>query len=511
MKALIKKIDKTYAIAIGMFLISWLTMSNSNVLEFVGQNKHAFYVTILLLYMGVFVLQVEHKGEVSDRLLFLGGFILQFIYVFATPYNVSPHDLGYFPGFDSQTVANGHLGYIGYIFNYGHIPPMNPMEIWGYYNPPLHFLLEAIWLRLNYIMGFAETVCLENMQYLTMLYSMLCMCTLYSIINEIGLSEKGKKIWTLGIAFHPFFIFTAGCVNNDVLTLLFTLMAVLYTIKWYKDSTLKNILILALAISLGMMTKLNAALIAPATAFVFLVVLWKRRAEWKKLFVQFIAFGIVCVPLGMWWSVRGLLKYGMPIGYVQSFLSIGGQDVSEYSFLSRMIAERAQWMYPFMSFDNLAYRLDYGIPATLVKSSLFCDQRLFLDIEFGYYFCRALVFITTALFALAAIMVMWKVYEHIRYKLWDDIVFWFACIAIVVQIISYLGFCFGYPNVCSSDFRYVAACLAYLIIFMKENNIQREGKIGVRVKQVTSSFAYCLTILFAVLSVFIYVIYLLAL
>lgn len=511
MRTLIKKIDRKYFIAVVLFFASWISMSSDAVNTYFLQNKESFYVKVILAYIAILILQVEIKGKVTDEILLLGGFLLQFVYVTACLYNVSSHDLGYFQGFGSEDIGSGHLGYIGYLYNYGQLPQINPMEIWGYYNPPLHHILEAIWLSINTFIGFSEEICLENMQYLTMLYTMLSVCVLHSILKEIRLSGKARRMWTLAIAFHPFFAFTATNLGNDALSVLFIFLAILYTIKWYKDSSVKNIIILALVIGFGMMTKLTVGLIAPATAFVFLVGLWRNRATWKKFFGQFLIFGLICVPLGLWWSIRNLIMYDMPLGYVQSFVDIGGQDVTGYSFLGRLRPELKLWLYPFMSFNNLADRLDYGVTSTLIKTSLFCDERLFLDNHFGFYFCRWYVFVTLLLFLLSGCMFLWKLYEHIRYKLWNDTLFWFASIALIVQVISYITFCFAYPNVCSADFRYVVGCLAYLVIIMKENAIEKESKVAIRVKRVAVGLGHGLTVIFVGLTVFIYVIYLLGL
>ena len=59
---------------------------------------------------------------------------------------------------------------------------------------------------------------------------------------------------------------------------------------------------------LGMITKLTVGLLAPAMAAVFLTVLIKKRAEWKKLIPQFIVFGVICVPIGLSWTIRNAVK-----------------------------------------------------------------------------------------------------------------------------------------------------------------------------------------------------------
>lgn len=82
--------------------------------------------------------------------------------------------------------------------------------------------------------------------------------------------------------------------------------AVLYTLRWYRDPSLKNSLTLAVAIGCCMMAKVSGAMIAPVTAMVFM---WKlavlgRERKWRLLrgiLAKLAAFGAVCIPLGLWY------------------------------------------------------------------------------------------------------------------------------------------------------------------------------------------------------------------
>ena len=117
------------------------------------------------------------------------------------------------------------------------------------------------------------------------------------------------------VAFHPSFIILAGSVNNDMLSVLFSLLSVLAAVRWYREPTLPRILCVALAVGLGMMTKLSVAMVAPAIAVLFAVKFFQSRA-FKRLIGQFAAFAAVCCPLGLWWGVRNLIRTDTPLTYV---------------------------------------------------------------------------------------------------------------------------------------------------------------------------------------------------
>lgn len=499
-----------YLPTILLFLLIWFGVSNETTASFLEVHKNACYVVLLVVYLVILIFQYKIKGKISDYSFLLGGFLFQFIFVTATGYLVCTHDMGTFPGFDTDYISAGHLGYIGYLFNYGHLPDFNPMSVWGFYHPPLHFIISAIWLKINVALGLSEAMCLENLQLLMMLYSMLSLCVLYSILKELNFSDRIKRMWLLFISFFPFFFYNAASLTNDTLSILFALVAILYTIKWYHNQTLKNIVILAFAIGLGMMTKLTVGLLAPATAFVFLVVLWRRRKEWKKLFVQFVVFGIICVPLGLWWSIRNAIMYDMPIGYVQEVLA-SAQDVSMFSAWERFFPSIEIWLHPFMTYNNFTDLIDYGIISTMIKSALFCDFPFFQYVQWEYQLCRIYIFLTLFLLLVVIGVFLWKVYEHIRYKLWNDTIFWFGSIALIVQIGMYISFAFNYPVVCSADFRYIVPCIAYFLIITRQTEISGQKDSVVKIKNVFAKTAEGMVILFAILSAFIYTICLLGL
>ena len=112
----------------------------------------------------------------------------------------------------------------------------------------------------------------------------------------------------------PTFFILAGSVNNDMLSVLFSLTALMLAVKWYKNPTMSGILRLALAIGLGMMTKLSVAMVAPAVAVLFAVKFFQSRfsAALSHNFPRLRRSR----SLGLWWGVRNLIKSGVPITYV---------------------------------------------------------------------------------------------------------------------------------------------------------------------------------------------------
>ena len=75
-------------------------------------------------------------------------------------------------------------------------------------------------------------------------------------------------------------------------------------------------------------------MVAIPVAAVFLVVLARqlRQRNWRIL-GQLGGFAVICFPLGLWYPVRNLVRFGVPLTYVQempenSVQYLGGTVVS---------------------------------------------------------------------------------------------------------------------------------------------------------------------------------------
>lgn len=104
------------------------------------------------------------------------------------------------------------------------------------------------------------------------------------------------------------------------------LLVMLYTLRWSYKPCMRNIIFLALAIGLGMSSKLSVAYMAPATALVFLWKLLHTRGWICSLLPQFIVFALICLPLGLWWYIRCYVLFGLLFGYVPALST----DSSQY-------------------------------------------------------------------------------------------------------------------------------------------------------------------------------------
>ena len=183
----------------------------------------------------------------TDKLIILIAFIgvaIRILYICYTNFNVRQHDL---LGLQDK---EGHVAYIIYWYNHFKLPDFDPRTLWQFYQPPLHHIIAALWVKLNVFVGFNFATAVENIQVLTLIYSCITTFICYKILKELGIKGKGLVISFTLICLHPTMILFSGSINNDILCLMLEVAAILATIKWYKKSSMKNIIIIALCLGL---------------------------------------------------------------------------------------------------------------------------------------------------------------------------------------------------------------------------------------------------------------------
>ena len=381
-------------------------------------------------------------------LLFAAAFLVRLIYVLYTGIDVRQHDVETFGS------GIGHSGYIEYFYNYKKLPNFDVREVWQFYHPPLHHILAAFHLRVMTFFGVPYDTAVESLQMLTLYYSMLSLLISYRILRELQISSKALIAVFAVLCFHPTFIILSGSINNDILAVTFFLGALLYSIRWYKNCTVKNILKIALCIGLGMMTKLSVWMVAPAVAVLFLIALIKNHKKIKrtKYLLQFTCFGAVCLPLGLWWSVRNYILWQVPPSYVprletDSFQYIGNHAVLERLFnfnFRQFLGVYDRWGDPYFEFNPTV-----GLLKTAMFGEYINDTAYPSIAVFGFL-----------LFWLGAVLALISVIAYVTVGIKDSkipaAVRCLLLITVATTIAMYYYFCLEFPFTCTQNIRYAA-------------------------------------------------------
>ena len=425
--------------------------------------------TVLMLVLSlVFIAGLAVTLRVYDALtvrnfiilMFAAGVILRFVYILYTTSSDRQHDVGYF------NFTWGHANYIEYWYKNGlKLPDFDVREIWQYYHPPLHHWLMALLLKLLTLAGVGYDAACQALQVLPFIYSSLCMAVSYRLFRWVKLKGAPLIIASAIVCFHPTFVIMAGSFNNDMLAVLFSLLAILFALRWYREPTLKRIIPVALCIGLGMMTKLSVWMVAPAVAVIFLYVFIKNIRHWTHYIGQFAVFGVICVPLGLWWQVRNLLAFGVPLTYVPRLAESGPQYFGGMSAAERLLdLGHGQLSYPYFAYTAFGAPYDEFNPTVgLIKSALFDEgNNNISEINYPQTELVAHILLWVGI-ALAALCLVCFICSMLSKKTVSDGAqrLFFGVIALTM-LGSYYMFCFQYPFTCTMNVRY---CVPLITLF----------------------------------------------
>lgn len=424
---------------------------------------------VLLFLFAVFIIMILWRRMTISRLLLFiifAGIILRFGYMLYTPFYIRGHDVG-------RLNSYGHLSYIYHLFSLQGLPESN---LGQFYHPPFAHIASAAIAKVYAILTGESD--LDTIIQSARLIPCFASCGLLIITNrlfdEFSFSKTAKTMALTVVAFHPTFIVLSASINNDMLMIFFFMTAFLYTVRWYKNPSYKNILLLALSIGSAMSTKFSGSLIAVFTAAVFLIVLMRKIREKSAVGViyQFSAFAVICFPLGLWYHIRNLKLFGQALGHVaqmgrDSALYVGDIPAAE-RFLAFSLPDmlRNPYCNPFEDFRLWEYT---------VKCALFG--------EFTYsskHDIIAVILIVTSLILIVLSLgatVWFLIFERKKQRL--------AVLSLIsiwaLLMLSFVFFNIKYPFGCTMDFRYIVPTVitgaAFLGLLSDKLQTVRAGRL----------------------------------
>lgn len=417
--------------------------------------------------------------------IFLLAFIVKLIYIIKIPIEERQHD---FEG------KYGHFAYIITIYETNRLPDSNTGQ---FYQPPLHHIISAIWLKIFDGIIKDKNILYESLQFIPLIYSMILLIVTDKILKEIRIKDKYKNPILILMAFHPTFTILSGSINNDMLSILLIFYTIYRLIKWYKKPNILNIINLAISTGLSVMTKTSGAIVSLPIIYIFILQFYRKinKEENKKNTIlryifMYCIFGLISLSIGLWYPIRNYILFNQPILYI---LDINMQElyVGNYSLISRfnIISEELFYMYanPWSH---------HNIPSFLLKSSLFGE----------WIWNTSYIYMYIYSFAIYAniILIIFSIYSMIKIlfsKSKKNIVYnRLLIILYVFNIISFLTMNIKLPYGCSMDFRYIVPSIFIGIYFITMHLDTIKNKIG---KQMQTNFIIESIIVLIVMSNFI--------
>ncbi len=442
--------------AVFLFTRLYFTHDNRAELVYLGLTATAA-IAVILLITDMLKYQKPCFEKLAVLYIFAQGIVMRLGYLLESPITRRQNDVHKFGGED------GHSAYIEYIYEHLSLPDFDPTEVWQFYHPPFHHTICALWLRFQTLIGIPYDVACESIQAVSLFCSLACLILFYKLLRHFKLSGVSLLLPLSLVAFHPSLIILSGSINNDIMSIMFCLGSIYCTAQWYGNPDYKNIIKVAFCVGFGMMTKLSAGLVAPVIAGIFLLVLTKKRREWKKVIPQFAAFGAICLPLGLWWGIRNLVKFSVPITYVPSLKPTSWQYIGYIPTKTRLFDfSLYQFEDVFEQWSDKTY-LEFNPTVAFLKNSLFGEHMRAYTFEEG-----KLLSYPTLLFRIATILVVISFIATIVlcFKKGNRPIKLMLFGYELILLFSYYKFCFEYPYICTMNFRYIVPCLFVGALFI---------------------------------------------
>lgn len=374
-------------------------------------------------------------------LLMLAGFVMRIGYMLYTGCMIRSHDMH-----ELRADSYGHGAYLLELLQNKRLPQDNQIQK---YQQPFFYFMGALSSKfINGILRSKSTYDLVDAA-----KTVSCIASCYSLViardifRQVGLKEKGMFRAMILAAFLPAFYISGGTVAPDMLAGMFILLALLYTLYWMQKPDLTNTIKLALIYGFGMMTKISCATMACVTAVLFAYRLFKawKQKEAAGYLKKYIVFAGISLPLGMWYSVRNLIRFGQSLTYVLQIPKDSEIYTGDHSLAQRLFGIQIKNLIetPYANAWG-----DYNYPVYALKSALFGE----FQYEVGKWIPSVLVSLAVLL-SIACVAAMIQKRDLIRKERDYGILYGTAIWMYVSSLIFYMKYPFG----CSMDYRYMLA------------------------------------------------------
>ena len=397
-------------------------------------------VILLLGFAGLAFFLIKTSEDAAEEkiltVITIVAIALRTFYVLYTGAEQRQHDVG---EFDTYLENNYHAEYIEYLLENHRLFPEDVSVHWQFYHPPLHHFICAVFFGIYRTIMPSMAHNWDALQALSLLWSLITLETLRRFNGVYGLSGKSRIISYAVVAIHPQLIVFSGALNNDPLALMFSVLALFLAWKWYLKRNSIIFFATSICIGLGMMAKLSAGLVAVPIAFLMIRVLISSKDKIRYI-LKCVAFVAVCAPLGLWYQIRNLILWKMPITYVA---------VPDTVYNPGLLVGDVPFWKRFLDFGSNDYNIIYETMEQAVFDGDYYRDNMFLAMT-GYFLLAS--FMLVCFMALLGLIISWVRKGNTTFNA-------YLTILAATEIISYVVFCFRYPFTCTMSFRYIVPLL----------------------------------------------------
>lgn len=378
-------------------------------------------------------------------LILITGMILRILYIAIYDYRSYNHDHSY------------HIEFIKFFATNFEIPPVDKgLE---YPQQTLYYAL------MGSIYAFFNNFNLNDHNILVILVCLSCLMSIlflfyaYKFIKLFTDNRMIINIFLGFLSFTPSLIYLAGRINNDVMTMLLSIISLYYISKYYFNQKTKNYILTLIFILLTVLTKINTIILVILFG---LILLNTYIIEYKKQFIDkniikninkkiFIFISVIFFIMGLT-LIRIYLPGKNQFLFVKSTI-YAGQEINNRNLLYYFSFNIINLLKEGQSFV-------YDKTVTEIRQSFLTYQYGTMMIgEYNYknVFKDFPVFIITAqLIYLFGLIYLSGIINFILKFKKENLLIKFLLLTMVLNIILVLQYSLKYPSACNTDFRYYA-------------------------------------------------------
>ncbi len=492
MKSITKKSKsdwRKYPLAIVRNPFVWLSLFCISINYYLSSTtfENTYLYPLVFLCVGLIAIgwHLYSKQKLTAEkivvLLFIAGFAVRVLYALRMGHWERQHDSTVY------THGDGHMAYIQYFLSHDfQLPDFDPREVWSFYHPPLFHFVAAVFIKISAAFYTDLAILAESVQTLTLFFSGCTTLVCLKMAKMLGLHGKGYVIAAVVIIFHPINIMVGSSINNDGLCFLLMSSTLYWGMKWYHDSSMKNIIVMALLMGCSVLAKTSGIYVAAPLAFLFLYQFFTAK-QWKKFFLQYAVFAIIAIPIGVAWVTRCYLLFDMPFRYVPMM------DETHYQYVGagwyRLFDfGAAQWASPFIEVET------HNIFVALTKTSIFGEWDLGTLPEIQVLFANIFFAVTVVLVCLSFVA---GLYAMVCKNGIDPLFKKYLAVSYVVIFGAYIVFCFQYAHICTMNYRYIP--ITYVIAsFALGVHVQEKRPLQGVIVALVASFASLSTLYYMI-------------
>lgn len=296
-----------YGVILATFLLIIFAVFFLNDKNITTQTVQIFFIGGLVP-LGLFTVYMLSKKKLDANtmivLIIITGILLRVVYTLYSPFTIRQHDV--------IGSSFNHLDYIKLLANKMTLPQVDYCQA---YHPPVHHGLSAIFYSLGKSMGLNDFYAFRLVQVEMIFLNSMTMIFFYKILKEIKCKKLIAILAIAIFAFYPYNIYFAAFLNNDNTMLFFYTVTLYYIIKWLNANTYKNVVLMAVFLSISILTKKPAIILIPIILAAFIAAYLKKRDSIELLVKQFALFMCISVPLSISFQLRNYIMFKQGLTY----------------------------------------------------------------------------------------------------------------------------------------------------------------------------------------------------